>query len=77
MANKFTSMLFAFDTPGEIFTGAGLLPSHVVVGGIDTYSLPTAIPVASCGMTIYSQAIHLGFPPFALSNAQDLVIGAF
>lgn len=57
----------------ELFTGSGLGP---IFG--PTASLNVSVPndQTLCGMTLYSQAVHVGgVLPFALSNAQDCTIG--
>lgn len=61
---------------GEMFTGAGLSPSSSLAG-VDGYSAAVPDLPALCGLTIHSQAIQFGSPPFVLSNAQDLTIGPF
>ena len=70
------TLLCLDDGSGELFSGAGLSPSSSV-GGVDSYSLPVPANPAFCGLTLHSQAIQFGNPPFALSNAQDLRIGSF
>jgi hypothetical protein len=59
----------ASDPNGEIL-GFPLLGQPVVYRG----ALPT--DTALCGLTLYTQALHVtGVRPFALSNAQDLLLG--
>ena len=62
---------------GELFTGGGLRPSTTGFFGTDTYSFPLANLPSMCGTVLYSQALHFGFPPFELSNAQDFTVGNY
>ena len=61
---------------GELFTGASLHPASSA-GGVDSYTL--AIPnLPALGDSLaHTQALQFGNPPFVLSNAQDLTLGAF
>jgi len=53
-----------------------LLAQSLKPGPTALFVLPVPKNPALVGLTIYTQAIHLGgVTPFALSNAQDLVIG--
>ena len=60
---------------GEIFTGQVLAPT-TSTGGVDSYSLAVPNDPALAGFAFFSQAIQLGNPPFALSNAQDITVGS-
>ena len=67
--------LLALDTgDGELFTGAGLPPSGAI-GSTDTYTLLIPDSTALCGLSVFTQAIQFGNPPFDLSNANDLDVG--
>ncbi len=59
---------------GELFGGAGLLPS-ISVDGVDRYALLVPDDPSLLGLALCTQAIQLGRAPFALSNALDLTIG--
>ena len=72
-------------TPGNTTLGGGQV---LLISGPKQFELPlTAGPIASwtmtlpndptlAGLTLYTQAAHLfGVTPFALSNAQDLLLG--
>ncbi len=61
---------------GELFTGANLRPASSA-GGVDSYAIliPDLPPIE--GAVLHTQALQLGSPPFALSNAQDLTLGFF
>ena len=61
---------------GELWTGGGLAPASTLAN-VDSYSLMVPGNLAFCGLTVYSQAIQFGNPPFVFSNAQDLTIGSF
>ncbi len=61
---------------GELFTGAYLHPVSSV-GGVDGYALAVPGLLELDGAVIHTQAIQFGRPPFVLSNAQDLTLGAF
>lgn len=78
--------LIGYSAPIEFPLAGG--QTLLVFGTADLFSFPLGLaPVANfsldlppeaslCGATVYSQAIHLGVvSPFALSNAQDLVVG--
>lgn len=60
---------------GELLTGAGLTPTSTA-GGVDSYSIAVPDLPALCGVTLCTQALQLGVPPFQLSNAQDLTLGS-
>ena len=81
---------FGFDTPVEIPLGGGqvllcldtgangeLLGLPGALGGpLAVFDLPVPNVLAFCGFAFSTQALHLGGQfPFALSNAQDLVLG--
>ena len=58
--------------------GGELMNSGLVAGPIANFSLPVPTDLTLCDFPIFSQAIHiLGVAPFALSNAQDFVIGSY
>lgn len=66
--------LLAFDTGnGELFSGGGLAPASTL-GGVDSYLLNVPNNLLLCGLTLHSQAIQFGSPPYELSNAQDLYV---
>jgi hypothetical protein len=81
----------AFDSPATIAlpggqvllcadgSGSGeLLGLPPAAGPLATFDSAVPNDPTLCGARIYSQALHLGgVAPFALSNAQDLVIAAF
>jgi hypothetical protein len=85
------ALLFGFDSPftftfpgGQVLLcldlgGSGeLLGSSPVAGPSAVISLTLPSDPSLCGFTLSTQALHLGgIVPFALSNAQDLVVGAF
>ena len=53
-----------------------LLAQAPVTGPVGTYDIPIPADVALVGFEVFTQALHLGgVQPFALSNAQDLVLG--
>jgi hypothetical protein len=48
----------------------------VDIGPVATFDIPVPPDISFAGLQLYTQAIHIGHvPPFALSNAQDLVLG--
>ena len=78
--------LVVFREPAEIALGAGrvLLGRPPVLAALSPVSLvgsvarfETALPLDAglCGLELTTQALHFGGGPFALSNAQDLVLG--
>ena len=80
---------FGFDTPVSIALGTGstllvlnqggsgeLLKLPARPGPLATFQLTVPNTTSLCGLRIYSQALLFGGSvPFALSNAQDLIIG--
>jgi hypothetical protein len=50
----------------------GLLP---VAGPLATHVVPIPGDPAICGLSVYTQGVHLGPTSFVLSNAQDLYLG--
>jgi len=79
------ALVFAFDSTASLTLGGG---QALLLGGNNLFTFPIAsgpqatisasIPTQTdlVGMTIYTQALHLGGQtPFALSNAQDLTVG--
>lgn len=59
---------------GELLTGSGLGPAS---GPIASFGLSIPADDALCGLSLSTQALHaFGAAPFALSNAQDLLLGA-
>jgi hypothetical protein len=85
------AVLFGFDTPVTIVLPAGqvllcqdqggngeLLGTPASVGPIATFDIAVPSDTSLCGLSLSTQAVHIGFGvPFALSNARDLVVGAF
>lgn len=83
--------LFAFDGPAEIPLRSGavllaadaggngeLLGLSALAGPLAVYALAIPPDASLCGLSIATQALLFGGGrPFALSNAQDLVVGAF
>ncbi len=81
--------LAGFATPLSLTLGGGqailmnvadpsgeLLSQPVLPGPIATYNLPVPSDIAFIGLSLSTQALHFGgVQPFALSNAQDLVLG--
>ncbi len=80
--------LFAYDGAADIrlrggqhflcanLHGSGLLYSRTVAGPVATFQIPIRNDANLCGLHFSMQAVHYGgVVPFALSNAQDLVIG--
>ena len=83
-----TAVLFAFDGAVDITLGGG---QHVLAadlfghgafyrssqpGPLATFTFSIPVDANLCGFHISMQAIHVGgVVPFALSNAQDLVVG--
>ena len=61
---------------GELFTGGNLFPTSSA-GGVDGYALAVPNLPQLDGAVAYTQALQFGGPPFVLSNAQDLTLGAF
>ena len=61
---------------GELFTGASLFPTSSA-GGVDSYVLAVPNVPQLEGFMACTQALQYGQPPFVLSNAQDLTVGAF
>jgi hypothetical protein len=59
---------------GELFSGSGLPLAGPAFGTV-TGSLPLPKNVNFCGLTLFSQALQFGVPPFELSNSQDLAVG--
>lgn len=57
--------------------GTGELLQLPVVGGpLASFELELPLDSGLCGLDLYTQAVHVGgVAPFALSNAQDLVLG--
>jgi len=77
--------LIVRSTPIDVTLAGG---QHLLCGGPSFYATPLepgpladfSIPVPNdpdlCGISVYTQALHIGgVTPFRLSNAQDLVIG--
>ncbi|MEW6071342.1 MAG: choice-of-anchor J domain-containing protein [Planctomycetota bacterium] len=53
-----------------------LLLQPFLAGPVATYNLPVPVDVAFAGVAASTQALHIGgVQPWALSNAQDLVLG--
>lgn len=83
------ALVFAFDSPftfafpgGQVLLcfdlgGSGeLLQQTAQPGPLATFNIQVPLDVSLCGLTLSSQALHFGTViPFALSNAQDLVVG--
>jgi plastocyanin len=60
------------DPVGEVLM-QGVKPGPTAV-----FSIPVPNDPALCGITAFTQAVHIGaVSPFALSNAQDVTVGAF
>jgi hypothetical protein len=57
--------------------GSGeLLQQAVQPGPFAVFGIPVPLDSSLCGFALSSQALHFGtVMPFALSNAQDLVVG--
>ena len=56
--------------------GARLGSTPLVPGPLASFALPLPASTSLCGLALTTQAVHLGaVTPFALSNAQDLVLG--
>jgi len=69
--------LLCLDTGGngELLTGQGVPGTNQ--HGIDVYALPIPSSPDLCGLELHSQALLYGNTfPYALTNAQDLVIGS-
>ena len=64
---------------GELLTGGGLaaLPTGASVGGCPELAASVSVSknLTLCGLAFTVQAVLLGPPPFALSNACDLTVG--
>lgn len=73
LANGQTLLCFDLSGFGEIFTGSGLAPTSSA-GGVDTYLAPVPADQTLINIQLFSQAIQFGAPPFALSNAQDMIL---
>jgi hypothetical protein len=83
------SLLFAFDSSftftfpgGQVLLcsdvgGSGeLLRQTPMAGPFAVFSVEVPLDASLCGLPVYTQAVHFGtVTPFALSNAQDLVVG--
>ncbi|MFT5462829.1 MAG: hypothetical protein ACI8QS_001712, partial [Planctomycetota bacterium] len=57
--------------------GGELLALPLSPGPIANFLLVVPNDPCFAGLTVSSQGIHVGGPPYLLSNAQDLVVGAF
>ena len=82
-------VVFGFTNPFQFTLGSGqvllaidgtnsgdLLGLAIQPGPQVQYAVPVPSSPAYCGLEVYTQAIHFGgITPFALSNAQDLVLG--
>ncbi len=66
-----------YDLLADLLTAPGnLLPLPSAAGPIAQISFTVPLDFALCGATLYTQAAHLGGAPgFALTNAQDCVVG--
>ena len=51
--------------------------SGLVAGPVATISAAVPNDPTLCCLPLYSQAVHLVGPPFCLSDAQDLIVGAY
>jgi len=82
------ALLFAYDGWGDItlsggqrvlisdYFGSGLLFRAIQTGPLATFVVPVPNDAILCGFPLSIQAMHFGtVRPFALSNAQDLVLG--
>jgi hypothetical protein len=81
------AMLAGYGAPFSFTLGAGqtalvdpsgpeYLRFPMAMGPVATIYVPIPPDIAYLGMNVYTQAAHFGGPvPFALSNAQDLVLG--
>jgi hypothetical protein len=83
------ALLFGFDGPfaftfpgGQVLLcldleGSGeLLHQPAMAGPLADFGIPVPLDTSLCGVAVYTQAIQIGgVTPFALSNAQDLVVG--
>ena len=75
-AQPFSFTLGAGQTALVNPTGAELLNFPMAIGPVATIYVPIPPDVAYIGAAVYTQAAHFGGPvPFALSNAQDLIVG--
>ena len=56
--------------------GGELLAQPLMPGPMAVFNIPVPNDISFCSLSLSTQAIHIGgVQPFALSNAQDLVIG--
>jgi hypothetical protein len=61
---------------GQVLLGAGRLGHLAGSGALAHFDVPLPADPALCGLALTTQAVLLGGAPLALSNAQDLVLGA-
>ena len=61
---------------GQVLLGRERVGTFVGVGPLATFALDVPPDAALCGLSLTLQAVHRAAGrPFALSNAQDLVLG--
>ena len=84
-----SAWLVGFSSPATLALGGGqvllvnpgdpngeLLMQSLLPGPVAAYNLPLPPDIAFLGFALSTQALHIGgLQPFALSNAQDLVLG--
>lgn len=83
------ALLFGFSSPVNVVLGGGqtllcldligageFLAQPFMAGPLAQFDIPVPTDLALCGFPVCTQALHFGaVSPFALSNAQDLIVG--